>query len=302
LSRRDPVAARFAAALADHLGRTVRDARALGGGSICAAYRVELDDGGLAFVKTLDAAPPGFFEAEAAGLALLAERAGAGGAAVPAVLAVSPGALALEWVEPGPAGPPAAEAFGRALAATHGCAGTWQGPAGFGGPAPGFIGSLPLDNTQAQTWPEFYAARRVLPYLRAAVDRRAIGPADAAAVEAVLADLERLAGPPERPALLHGDLWAGNVLWTADGRAVLVDPAVHRGHRETDLAMLALFGAPQLARILAAYDESHPLAVGWRERVGLHQLHPVLVHAVLFGGSYGARAGALARAALGRPE
>ncbi|MDQ4037596.1 MAG: fructosamine kinase family protein, partial [Actinomycetota bacterium] len=80
-----------------------------------------------------------------------------------------------------------------------------------------------------------------------------------------------------------------------DGRAWLVDPAAHGGHRESDLAMLALFGAPHLERILAAYQEAAPLGSGWPERAGLHQLFPVLVHAVLFGGSYGARAGELAR-------
>ena len=109
----------------------------------------------------------------------------------------------------------------------------------------------------------------------------------------------------EPPARLHGDLWSGNVLWTAD-EAVLIDPAAHGGHREADLAMLALFGAPHLERVLAAYDEAAPLADGWRERVPLHQVHPLLLHAVLFGGSYGgagvcAAAGATSeRAARGR--
>ena len=84
------------------------------------------------------------------------------------------------------------------------------------------------------------------------------------------------------------------MLWGGDG-AVLVDPAAHGGHRETDLAMLALFGLPHLDRVLAAYDEAYPLADGWRDRVALHQLHPLLVHATLFGGGYGARATALAR-------
>jgi fructosamine-3-kinase len=77
-----------------------------------------------------------------------------------------------------------------------------------------------------------------------------------------------------------------------------VDAAVHGGHRETDLAMLALFGLPYLDRLLAAYQEEWPLTIGWQARIALHQLHPVLVHAVLFGGSYGAHAGQLARAVL----
>jgi fructosamine-3-kinase len=97
----------------------------------------------------------------------------------------------------------------------------------------------------------------------------------------------------EPSARLHGDLWSGNLMWTADG-AVLIDPAAHGGHREADLAMLHLFGAPHLERVVAAYDEAAPLAEGWRERVRLHQLHPLLVHAVLFGGSYGPQAVAVA--------
>ncbi len=105
---------------------------------------------------------------------------------------------------------------------------------------------------------------------------------------------EALTGPLEPPSRLHGDLWSGNVLWSPDG-VVLVDPAAHGGHRETDLAMLALFGLPHLDRVLAAYDEAHPLAEGWRDRVGLHQLHPLLVHATLFGGGYAARAVEVAR-------
>lgn len=98
----------------------------------------------------------------------------------------------------------------------------------------------------------------------------------------------------EVPARLHGDLWSGNVLWTAQ-EAVLIDPAAHGGHREADLAMLALFGAPHLERALAAYDEATPLADGWRERVLLHQVHPLLLHAVLFGGSYAAQSMRAAR-------
>ena len=108
-----------------------------------------------------------------------------------------------------------------------------------------------------------------------------------------------LAGPDEPPARLHGDLWSGNLVWTSSA-VWLVDPAAHGGHRETDLAMLALFGCPQLPRVLDAYQEATPLADGWEDRVALHQLFPLLVHACLFGrgsggSGYGARAGEAAR-------
>lgn len=105
------------------------------------------------------------------------------------------------------------------------------------------------------------------------------------------------AGSPDPAARLHGDLWAGNVLWSdADdpGGAVLIDPSAHGGHAETDLAMLDLFGLSHLDRVLAAYDEVSPLADGWRDRIALHQLYPLLVHTVLFGGGYGAQAAAAA--------
>jgi fructosamine-3-kinase len=114
-------------------------------------------------------------------------------------------------------------------------------------------------------------------------------------LDRLVARLPAVAGPAEPPARLHGDLWNGNVLWAGD-RGWLVDPAAHGGHRETDLAMLDLFGAPHLPRLLAAYEEVTPLAPGWRERRGLHQLHPLLVHALLFpDGGYLAAAVRVAR-------
>ena len=114
-------------------------------------------------------------------------------------------------------------------------------------------------------------------------------------VELAVRRLTQLAGPPEPPARLHGDLWNGNVVWDHAGVGHLIDPAAYAGHRETDLAMLALFGLPQLPRVMEAYQEVAPLAEGWQDRVALHQLFPLLVHACLFGGSYGSRAGEAAR-------
>jgi len=112
-------------------------------------------------------------------------------------------------------------------------------------------------------------------------------------VERVCERIGELAGPAEPPARLHGDLWSGNVLADADGHPWLIDPSAYGGHREVDLAMLALFGSP--ARTIAAYAELTPLAEGWQERVGLYQLLPLLVHAALFGGSYVQAAERMAR-------
>jgi fructosamine-3-kinase len=278
------------AALADALGVAIVSTQPVGGGDICRAARATLEDGRTIFIKTRPGAPPDFFRTEAAGLRRLAE---AGGAPTPEVLAVTDDALALEWIEPGRPTPAAAEAFGRALAVTHRAT-----PAHFGGDGDGYLGSLRLPNRPAATWPELYREQRVGPALQKAIERDAISPADALDVRRVLDNLEDLAGPGEPPALLHGDLWAGNVHWSAAGPVYLIDPAVQGGHRETDLAMLALFGAPLLDRILAAYDAAHPPSPGRDRRVPLHQLHPVVVHAALFGGGYGPRAGALARAVL----
>jgi fructosamine-3-kinase len=229
------------------------------------------------------------FAAEANGLRWLAEP---GALPVPEVLGVDEHVLVMELLPPGRPSRPAALAFGAGLALTHAA-----GAPAFGAPWPGYIASLPLDNSLGREWGPWYAERRIVPYLRKASDYGALSGADVRQVEAVVARIGDLAGPPEPPSRIHGDLWSGNLLWSG-GRGWLIDPAAHGGHRETDLAMLALFGAPHLDAVLRAYAETAPLADGWRDRVPLHQLHPLLVHACLFGGSYASQVSAAARAAL----
>jgi fructosamine-3-kinase len=276
------------------LGLGVVSTTPVAGGDICTSTRLRLTDGHGAIIKTRPHAPEGFFEREADGLRWLRE---AGGAKVPAVMAVAPDCLVVDWVEPSKPTTDAAERFGRDLAATHAA-----GADAFGAPVDGFIGLAPLPNRSLPTWPEFFASRRVMPYLRAAVDRRALTTDEATVIESAMRRIHDLAGPAEPPARIHGDLWSGNLVWGSDGDVWLIDPAAHGGHRETDLAMLSLFGAPHLQRILDAYAEAAPLADGWEDRRALHQLHPLLVHAVLFGGTYGVRAAAAAKQLLaGRP-
>lgn len=278
--------------LAALIGTPIVAVHPLPGGSICQAVRLGLSDGRTAFAKTFrGAAPADFFSTEARGLAWLA--AAPAGPPVPAVLGVDAGSLVLDWIGPVPPTAAAAELFGADLAALH-----LAGADRFGAPWPGYIGSIPMDNTPAgESWAEFYARRRIEPYVRMLRDAGAL--ADAGPFDRLAARLPALAGPPEPPARLHGDLWSGNLVWAAD-RVHLVDPAAHGGHRETDLAMLQLFGAPELARILDSYansaaDRGSPLAANWPDRTPLYQVFPLLVHAVIFGGTYLDRAMAVAR-------
>ncbi|WP_299053716.1 fructosamine kinase family protein [uncultured Nocardioides sp.] len=270
------------------LGSSVVATAPVAGGDISTATRLRMSDGTVAFVKTLPTPPPGFYAAEARGLRWLAEAEPAGGAPVPTVLAADEDCLILRWVEPGRPTETAAADLGRALAATHDA-----GAPSYGAEADGWIGRLPLPNGAAPTWAEFYATRRVLPYLKVARDRGAVDAGQAGQVEQLVGRFTTLL-PEEPPSRLHGDLWSGNVVWGVDGVARLIDPAAYGGHREADLALLSLFGLPQLPRVLDAYAEAHPLADGWEDRVGVHQLFPLLVHAAMFGGGYGARAAQVA--------
>ncbi len=236
----------------------------------------------------------GMVDAEAASLRWLA-----GAVPVPAVLGQDAEWLVVEKVDTGAPSRQAAERFGRDLAALHA-----SGAPAFGSPPPGgsadaWIGSARMANVPGTDWPAWYAEYRVLPYLRRAAGT--LGGSGVAVIERVCERIGELAGAAEPPARLHGDLWSGNVLWGKDDRVWLIDPAAHGGHRETDLAMLALFGCPLLDRVLAAYQEVTPLSDGWRERVPLHQLFPLLVHTELFGGGYAGQAVAAARAALRHP-
>ena len=273
------------------LGPGVAECREIGGQFGVAHYRVTLPGGAAAFVKlgALPARDPVGFEAEALGLRWLGE---AGAVPVPEVLASDEAALAISWVPQEVPEPGAAERFGRDLARMHAA-----GAEAFGAPWPGSIAGLPLSNRAADSWPQWYATERLLPYARIARDRGSLTEADVRLVEAAAAAAADIAGPAQAPNRIHGDCWSGNVLWSG-GRGWLIDPAAHGGHRETDLAMLALFGAPYLARIIACYEEVRPLAAGWRERVPLHQLHPLLVHVCLFGGSYRSAALDASRAVL----
>jgi fructosamine-3-kinase len=294
----------------------VRSVRTVGGQHGYRHLVATLADGRKLFVKAADtvADDPSqaeAFAAEANSLRWLGEADG--GAPVPEVIAVTGDLLAIEFLAPGRATQEAAEDFGAALARTH-----RAGAPYFGADWPGRIASLPLDNTPALSstppgstltrsapagnppgaeWGQWWRERRGVRYIRRARDAGLLSAADLSLVETVVSRARDLGGPAEPPSRIHGDLWSGNVLWSG-GRGWLIDPAAHGGHRESDLAMLDLFGAPYLDRIVAAYDTEFPLADGWRSRIPLHQIHPLLVHVCLFGGAYAGQLRETARAAL----
>ena len=243
---------------------------------------------------------PSYAAWEAAGLRWLAAAQESGGAQVVPVLQVGPESLDLEALAPAAPTPEAAADLGRRLAATHDAGATAYGVGPPGWEGDGWLGPssrlLPLTVGPYATWGEFYGRARIRAVARMGLEDGTFDGGQVSVFDRVADRVESgdFDDADDRPARLHGDLWSGNVMWTPDG-AVLIDPAAHGGHRETDLAMLALFGAPYLSRVVAAYDEAHPLAAGWRERVGLQQLHPLMLHAVLFDGSYVAQAVATAR-------
>jgi fructosamine-3-kinase len=272
----------LAEAVARALGRPVIRTEPMGGGSISEARRVDLADGTTVFAKSAAGLPAGQLEVEAEGLRWLGEVPGV---AVPGVVAVSSDVLVLAWVEPGRPSARTDEALGRQLAALHAAA----APA-FGWHRDGFIGREPQRNTPtSDDWADFWFGRRIVPLVRRAVGRGALDGTAVGLAERLHARLPDIAGPQVPPARVHGDLWSGNVHVAADGHPWLVDPAPYGGHPEVDLAMLHLFGSPRAA-VVAAYEAVRPLESGWRERLRLWQLEPLLNHAVMFGGGYGTSA------------
>ncbi len=276
-------------AVAQRTGRGVRvsGVRAVGGGCISPAARVETDAGDVFFLKwgSASGTPAGLFDAEAQALAALAA---AQAVRVPEVVAVggaNAGApwLLLEWLEPGAPDARTWPELGRVLAGLHRIRAER-----YGWPEDNFIGSLPQTNGWAASWAAFWRERRLAPQLEQAV--RA-GHFDARArrrFDALLDRLDTLLAEAEADgaSLLHGDLWSGNVHVMAGGEAALIDPSAYHGHREVDLAMSELFGGFGTG-FHEAYREAWPLTPGYAEvRRPIYQLYYLLVHVNLVGAGY----------------
>ncbi len=277
-----------AVALEPAIGAVTRVER-VGGGSVSRALRFH-GERGRAFVKTTDAPAAGEFASEAAGLA--ASAASGTTLRVPRVLAVSdasPAFLALEDLGAGRARGDHDEAVGRGLAKLHRA----TDPRGFGFECDTFCGGTRQDNHWLESWVEFFRERRLAPLLGAARER-GLERAEVAAIERLTRRLERFGFPGEPSALIHGDLWSGNLVVAADGRPALIDPSASFSHREAELGMMLLFGGFS-DRVFAAYHAEFPLAPGWRERAELTSVYHLLNHFRLFGGGYGRQAASLAR-------
>ncbi|MGA7328731.1 MAG: fructosamine kinase family protein [Rhodomicrobium sp.] len=244
------------------IGGRLRDWTPLTGGDLSQILSIRLDDGREAIVKSGSRS-----QAEARMLNAISET----GAPAPAVLAVSEGVLVLERLPSDGSLGEARHSLGRAAATLHSTKGQH-----YGWPEDYAFGPVPIPNGWTESWPLFWAERRLLvhtPYLPSALARR---------MELLAAELpNRLPAQPS-PSLLHGDLWSGNILAAENSISGLIDPACYYGHAEVDIAMLCLFASPSGA----FYEAYGALEEGHEERLNLYQLWPALVHLRLFGNTY----------------
>jgi len=284
----DPVEAALRTALARPVRTLGR--RALGGGDISQVERVETDAGTF-IVKSHPSPPPGFFGAEAAGLAAL--RASGTSLRIPAVVAVSDDTPAFLVLEDLGAGRPSGgfdEAFGRGLAELH-----RQRSDRFGFERQTFCGTTTQPNPWTDRWVDFYREARLGHQLDLAERSGQLSPAELRSAGHLLERLDAwIDEPAEGPSLIHGDLWSGNLHVSETGAPSLIDPSASFSHREAELGMMQLFGGFG-ARVYRAYEEAFPLDAGWRERNPLYQLYHLLNHLNLFGGGYRSQVMAVVR-------
>lgn len=289
VSALDPVRDRV-----EEITGAIREVSPMGGGCIATAMRVE-GERAVVFVKTAGGEAGATFEAEATGLRALGKAARLTGLIVPEPLlamnasANVPGLLVMDWVEPGRPSSKAWEVLGRGLAALHRAEALQADGARYGFVTDNAIGRLPQSNTRHERWPDFFREERLIPQIRMARDRGRWREAWTPLAETLLTRLDALLPEAPSPATLHGDLWSGNALATANGTFALVDPAVYIGHRETDLAMSRLFGGFSDV-FYSAYEEAWPTeAEGRPEREAVYNLYHLINHLSQFGAGYAGR-------------
>jgi protein-ribulosamine 3-kinase len=270
----DPIQEMFAELLGE-----IRQVRAIGGGCIHHACRIS-SQGGTFFLKWNELSQADNFAAEEKGLQLLRQ---AEAFRIPQVVARRQQAgycgLLMEFIESGSKPARFWQELGEQLARQH-----RHSQPHFGLEHDNFIGSLPQPNPSHARWADFFREARLGYQLSLPRAQQLVGASLRKQFDALFSRLDSLF-PEEPPALLHGDLWGGNLLCDPEGSPVLIDPAVYYGHREAELAFMGLFDSHPQA-FYAAYHASYPLAEGWRERLDLYNLYPLLVHVNLFGASY----------------
>jgi len=254
--------------------------KSLGGGSINNVLLLDTSMGKLCLKYNFSNAFPKMFENESDGLQLLQST---GEIRVPRVIAVQVlskyAYLLLEYIVPGrPVNDFMAE-FGRSMARLH-----RHTEQHFGLSHDNYMGSLRQFNTIHSDWTSFFIQERLQRQVRMAIQAESLPSIAIRQFEKLYKLLENLL-PKEKPSLLHGDLWSGNYLTTENGKACLIDPAVYYGHREIDIAMTTLFGGFDPC-FYSGYQEIFALEPGWKERIDLYNLYPLLIHLNLFGSGY----------------
>jgi protein-ribulosamine 3-kinase len=257
---------------------------AITGGDINYSARLDIDSGERFFVKWNLRTPENMFQTEAQGLKLLASAES--GLVIPQVRLVGNDFLVMEYIEESSYGN--AYLFGSQLGQLH-----RKSNELFGLDTSNYIGRLPQSNRYHADWLEFFIRERIEPQVKMAIDSGKLPSTFHSIFERVF-NYTYVIFPDEPPALLHGDLWNGNYMWTSSGDTAIYDPAVYFGHREMDLAMTRLFGGFS-EEFYHGYNDIYPLKKGYEERFKLCNLYPILVHANLFGGGYVSQAKNLLR-------
>jgi len=265
--------------LENQLGKTVeiKSFKRVSGGDINDCYKIKSNKGFFFLKENIHDRFPTMFETEAKGLKILREHSNF---YIPNVLSYgnheNKSYLILEWIDFNSNGD--WTLFGVNLALMH-----KQQASQFGIDYSNYIGSLVQDNKEYDNWSEFYINQRLIPLSNKAFDLGRIDQQDINLLEKLTKELPSIF-PDEKPSLLHGDLWSGNVAFF-NGQPSIYDPAIYYGNREMDLAMSHLFGGFP-SEMYQAYQDVYPLEKDWESRIEICQLYPLLVHVILFGGHY----------------